>query len=482
MTRKKEYKLGVIVPYRNRENQLSLFKKRLTRYLDQNDISHELIIVHQDDGRLFNRGMLLNIGFQHALKLKCDYVVFHDVDMIPTHVDYSYSDIPLHLATEFYSRETRETSNSYFDEYFGGVTMFPIELFKSIDGYSNKYWGWGYEDDDLLLRCVKNGISLDTKRLKNVNNSGTKLKLNGVNAYIKGKNFNNLLNLNSNLTILIGFYPDDIYLDHTKEMDEYTIFCVPGFNTTINYNSFRRYNICTFDSNNAPIYTNSNIKTNYKTIVCATFDLENKEIKFYQDGNLIDTQYYSESMYDYVLEQFFYIGCSINQNKDLDNFFKGYFDQFAVYNKKLSEKEIEEISTRNGEPLTQIGQNYKSTKNLKVYYDSNFIKEYKLVDLSGNSNDGEIFNCEIVDIELEEYKEVKIPHRRQSTFMTLKHDNNGFENNKWKNSETRWNQLRFHNEVFNNDELIRNDGLSTLIYALHGKTYENNILYLNVGI
>jgi hypothetical protein len=30
-----------------------------------------------------------------------------------------------------------------FDTYFGGVTLFPVKAFEEIDGYSNKYWGWG---------------------------------------------------------------------------------------------------------------------------------------------------------------------------------------------------------------------------------------------------------------------------------------------------------------------------------------------------
>jgi hypothetical protein len=478
----KNKKLGVIVPYRNRAEHLHTFKVRIKRYLNSLDIPYEIIIVNQDDGKLFNRGLLLNIGFKEALKLKCDYVVFHDVDMIPVHVDYSYTDIPVHLATELVDRKTREVSDNVFDEYFGGVTMFPIDIFKEIDGYSNKYWGWGYEDSDLLYRCKKNNIQLDELKIKNLNRTGTKLRFNGNNAYVRGKNFNNLINLNSNLTIFISFYPDEISLDHTKEMDESTIFCINGYNTTINYNSFMRYNVCTFDKNYNPLFFNSKIKTNYKTNICLTFDSTTKQIQMYQDGVLLNTINYTDELYDYSLEQFFYIGCSTKDSKDLNNFFKGDFDQFAVFSKKLNSDEILEISKREGVVLTQNGGQYKSSKYLKLYYDTNFIKEYKLIDLSGNDNDGEISNCEIVDVEYDEYKTISIPYRRESTFMTLKHDNNGFENNKWRHSETRWNQLRFHNEITKNDDLIKNDGLSTLVYVAHGRDYKDNILHINVGL
>ena len=147
-----KHKLGVIVPYRNRLSQLSKFKSIMPYYLNKNGIDYNIFIVEQDGAKQFNRGMLLNIGFKYALEHKCDYVVFHDIDMIPSEVDYSYSDKPLHLSTNF-EYENDEKERDMFEEYFGGVTMFPVEDFEKINGYSNKYWAWGYEDDDLLLRC-----------------------------------------------------------------------------------------------------------------------------------------------------------------------------------------------------------------------------------------------------------------------------------------------------------------------------------------
>ena len=290
-------KLGIVVPYRNRTEHLKEFKRRITRYFDRLEIQYEIIIVNQDEAKLFNRGMLLNIGFIYAKKMRCDYVVFHDVDMIPVQVDYSYSDIPLHLANNI-EKET-------FDTYFGGVTMFPVEIFEKINGYSNKYWGWGYEDDDLLLRCKKFEIELDEIKIKNIKGSGKIVKFNGINSYVKGRN---TFNFNHDLTIFISFYPDELTCDHTKEIDDFSIFSVPGYDFSISYNSFSRYNFCTFDSGKNVLYVNSKIKTNYKTNICVTISNIDKIINVYQDGIIIGSVENFEKLYPYTKEEFFYIG------------------------------------------------------------------------------------------------------------------------------------------------------------------------------
>ena len=39
-----------------------------------------------------------------------------------------------------------------YNNIFGGTGAFTREHFEKINGFSNSYWGWGGEDDDLYKR------------------------------------------------------------------------------------------------------------------------------------------------------------------------------------------------------------------------------------------------------------------------------------------------------------------------------------------
>ena len=47
---------------------------------------------------------------------------------------------------------------------------------------------------------------------------------------------------------------------------------------------------------------------------------------------------------------------------------------------------------------------------------------------------------------------------------------------------TRYNQLRFHNEVLINSDKIESNGLSTCKFREFGKETVDNIIHINVGI
>jgi hypothetical protein len=470
-------KLGVIIPYRDRYEQLIGFKKTLIEYLNYKGIDFELIVVEQDDAKMFNRGKLLNIGFIYAKKLKCNYVVFHDVDMLPLDVDYSYSEIPLLLASNFKTTDGIKKVSS--DQYFSGVTLFPIELFEKINGYSNEYWGWGYEDDDMLYRCQICDIPLDKKEIPQMGGNIATLKFNGENAYVKGKN---VIGNSKQITFFVTFYPDEITCNHETYDDSFSVFTIPGFDLSINYSSYSRYNFEMYDSEKNIIYINSDIKKNYKTSIAVTIDFSKKEITMYQDGILVSNTTYTGKTYDYSKVDYFYLGVGDPNKEENKKYFKGLISSFLVFSKVLNYEEIEEISKNKFFGLTQNFGKYKSSDTLKVYYDAKFIKDYNLIDLSGNKNDGKIVNCEMIGYSFDEVKLIDVPFKKESTFTLLPHEENGYVNGGWKNITTRYNQMRFHNEVSKGHKNIKDDGLSNCTYKEHSYSNVDNQKHIVVGI
>jgi len=134
----------IIIPYRDREEHLTIFLKKFNKL----KLGLKIVVVEQFDDKLFNRGKLLNLGFK--FNEDCDYFIFHDIDMIPfKNIDYSYSSEICHMA-----RKVEQFNyKMLYETYFGGVTLFPKNKFMQLNGFSNNYWGWGQEDDNLYQRC-----------------------------------------------------------------------------------------------------------------------------------------------------------------------------------------------------------------------------------------------------------------------------------------------------------------------------------------
>jgi len=460
-------RVGIIVPYRDREEQLQRFINHTTKYLSNRKLDFLIIVVEQLDDKEFNRGKLLNIGFKEAKKKRCDYVVFHDVDMLAEKVDYSFSDIPMHLASD----------NLPFDHYFGGITLFPIDYFEKINGFSNVYWGWGFEDDDLRYRCISKEVPMVRVTQTSKNIPTTSLKLNGVDAYIESKN---IINVNDSFSIGIKFTPEKQIYNHKKESDKFTLFNIPEYDFSINYTSFNRYQVEFFDSRLEYNHIFSNIEGIKPTThsIFITFDKLKDTLKFYINKKLIGKVKVDKGFYKYNNQSVFYLG----SKKGEDDFFKGEIKEFYSFDKCLSSSEIKELHLNQAYSLTQNFNSYKSSDNLKLYYDSKFIKNYNLIDLSLNNNLGKIFNCEIIKplpiVKFFDY----IPYRRYSKIKYLTHDSNGFDNGKWKSKSTRWNQLRYNNEVTTGFYNIEKDGLSNLDFNLVSNKKEDRVIYLKVEL
>lgn len=148
-------KLNILIPYRNRELHLVTFIPYINYYLKTNlDCNFQITIIEQNNKDLFNRGTLINIGYELE-KNNSDYIAPHDVDLLPEDADYSISNVPIHLS----AYRSQKKYILEYDTFFGGVNLFLNEHFEKINGFSNFYAGYGAEDDDLRVRCVLNGLT-----------------------------------------------------------------------------------------------------------------------------------------------------------------------------------------------------------------------------------------------------------------------------------------------------------------------------------
>jgi len=445
-----ENKLGVVVPYRDREQHLKEFIPAIRKVLEDQGINYEIIIVEQADTKPFNRGKLLNIGVKKAFELECNYVALHDVDMIPIDVDYSKVDRPTHLATDFVGGE-RVT----FDEYFGGVTLFPTLEFMKVNGYSNEYWGWGYEDDDLLWRCSQVGLKLNTKRIPISSYNSAGFKFDGKTSKIQApKNFDL-----KNYTVLVSVQPEEIECRSDLYFDEFTIWTIPGFDTGLVYSSFNRYKFDTFNTRKENFTLKSEIVPPYRTVLAITANAYDKELKMYQDGILVDEVEFTGRLMPYRNEEHILLGIpgysSVNSRRP----FKGVIDYFAVWNHSLEPDQIKALSNNLHLGVTGEFEGYTTPHCLEICLDMKISDGHKVKDLSGNGRDGELLDCTKVPVtHMEEFKEIQVPFRKQSTFRLLPHEDEGFSEGRWKHIETRANQIKYFNETLKGVSNIKKDG------------------------
>lgn len=458
------HKLGVIVPYRDRPNQLKHFLNHIKLYLDRKGIDYEIIIVEQTEKNNFNRGKLLNIGFLKAEELKCDYVVFHDIDMLPIDADYSYTSKPTHLITDL--ELPKGVSRTLFDEYFGGVTIFPSYIFRQINGYSNKYFGWGFEDDDLLLRCLENHIELNGKRLIQKGREAIALDFNGENSFVA---IPNKLSTLRNFSIFVSFGYDEIMSTNEVVTDENSVFSIPGYDTTLTINSFFdiTFQFWKYNLNSISIPTKGLQAGRYNAVITVdtkgsnhnTNDYEPPIVKLYVNGQKV-----GENAFDKLLnirkQKYIYLGVGNPEREEKKNWFKGTIDTFATYSEVLTDKQCLELSNN----LTNSLFTLNSNDYLTSYYDMKFVDGTELLDLKGENN-GRVFNCKQSQIQATTDIIKPIPYRKEGKFKVLPHDETGYKDGYWVSWTSRKNQLRYLDRYYNLKSEYQKDGITSCRYA-----------------
>lgn len=133
------------------------FAPHMKKFLGAQGVDHEIWVINQADNYRFNRASLINVGFRESSPA-CDYVAMHDVDLLPINQRLMYkfpSKSPIHLAAPgLHPKYDYET-------FIGGIFLISRKQFKQVDGMSNKYWGWGLEDDELFVRMRQANLAIE---------------------------------------------------------------------------------------------------------------------------------------------------------------------------------------------------------------------------------------------------------------------------------------------------------------------------------
>ena len=145
------HRVAIIVPFRAREEHLRTFLFHMHSFLPRQQVDYGIFIVEQDGNGAFNRAMLLNVGAAEALKsydFQC--FIFHDVDLLPEDDRnlYTCPVQPRHMSVAINNFLYRLP----YDDIFGGVSAMTVDQFRQVNGFSNMFWGWGGEDDDMSNR------------------------------------------------------------------------------------------------------------------------------------------------------------------------------------------------------------------------------------------------------------------------------------------------------------------------------------------
>lgn len=153
-------KVALIIPFRDREDHLRIFLYHMHNILQRQQLDYRVLVIEQSAPVIFNKAALMNIGFLEAKKRgPFDCYVFHDVDMLAEDDRNMYTclhDSPRHIGAYV-------NNFNYMLPYeglIGGATGFTAAQFEKVNGFTNEFYGWGGEDDDMEKRLHAQNMTI----------------------------------------------------------------------------------------------------------------------------------------------------------------------------------------------------------------------------------------------------------------------------------------------------------------------------------
>jgi hypothetical protein len=474
-------KLAIIVPYRDRQEHLDVFVPHMHEFLKDKGIDYTIFIAEQTDDRPFNYGKLCNVVTKEIGE-EYTYFAFHDIDMLPIsdECDYGYPDSPTHLATNV---EAHNNELPY-PQYFGGVILINREDFENVNGYSNEYWGYGFEDLDLLYRLQRSGAYLEKYydlnqtysrydeddilpyRIENVKITNKKrahtLKVIDLdkNTQVKGR-----INTLTKNTISNSFSISLWFKDYDNSGERKNIFSLEGLDSGIFIDKNKYVINQIWDDNQQPFETTMDYFKNKWNHVVYSFDLENKELGMWLNNIFNKTKLPEDFK---IHPHYAYIKISDETNIKISS--------IILFNNVLDLETVSELYF-NGFKTLDLIKNKKGYTPCNLFdFESQYSKNI-ILDKGKNlnhlqSNNGyTLYNEDVLVTD-----ELYLPLRLQGKYKSLVHDNDSDIIKRYYkyDPDIEENADIFFHDVISNNLDYKSIGLSTLKYTLLDKQDREN--------
>ena len=492
-------RLAIILPYN--EEHIENFTNHFKATIQENsDLYYKLIFLKQKSNRPLNKGKLFNIGYM-LQRGKFDDFCFHDSDLIPIsdECDYSYEDgkpislVGMRNKIEFGEQSEVQNFDTYtlpYDEYFGGATLFSKEHFQKVNGYSNEYWGVGYEDYDLLLRCVVKGLSVHTE--SEIQISKTYGTFNGRNSYIEipAENMKIKKLTSKSFAMSVWFYPEDeppYGADVDNNRCEYSIITRPGYHTGLAYCYGGFIKSCIWirphgSSEREPVVIQVPMRTNSWYNVGLSVDDKRGKVSLYINGKEMASKEYEGELIDYYNKPY-YVGVGDPNLGVWRNYHKGQISEVGIWSDELKDYEMELIFEKG--VVNNKGE-YSIAKKPVGFWDFRGGYDNITFDVSGNHNHAKFYNVGFANKSLKTNKERYLPYRRNGAYGYLSSEEQylNLENlSRSQHPELMTNRNTFNKKVRTNMSDIETDGLtSTKFRIVNRKNYQEKHEVIEVVI
>ena len=469
-------KLAVIVPFN--EKLIEKFTDHLSAVVKQEGFYYRIFFIKQKSNRPLNKGKLFNIGFS-LVKDKFDYFCFHDIDLIPvSNFEYGPSDQPICLYEkvlpmefgEHNSLDNFEDFDIISDSHFGGAVLFDKTQYKNINGYSNEYWGVGYEDRDLLVRMITKGFRLRSVLDKPIRKSYC--DFNGMTSYGEIKITNNKIAKTTSQSFSMSLWFNISKVPpHGDKVDnnrcEYFLLGRPGYHSGISITHEGRIKAAVWDEDKEKAFiVQSKPITLGKWIHCGiSVDMEEGKMRLYVDGQSISFSDLPMKLMDYHTKPY-YLGVGHPTATSWKNFTNGSIADVGIWDNSLTEDEFSKIYT---DGITNKDGKFLTSNIPVVYYSFDCGYDKIIFDMSGNNNHLECHNVitgkKLVKTSTERY----LPYRRNGYFAYIG-DIDELKNLKYledsSHPEVMNNRNIFNKKLNNFEKSLQKDGLSTTKFRI----------------